>query len=247
MENPKQEPKVKRVRIKKNGPYIVEGDVPLVHKSQVVSEYGEPLTWKKEKTIPTEGEYHLCRCGQSKNKPFCDGTHKLVNFDGTETAATTTNAQRRRQIPGGTNISVQQDASLCMDSGFCGTRNTNIRKLVPQTQDTQLRSLMIAMIERCPSGTYTYSTAQGEPDIEPSLPQEMATTTEITSDGPIEGSLWLTGNVPVERSDGQPFETRNRVTLCCCGQSRNKPLCDGTHRRICARKAREAREAKGGS
>jgi CDGSH-type Zn-finger protein len=36
----------------------------------------------------------------------------------------------------------------------------------------------------------------------------------------------------VERSDGQPFETRNRVTLCCCGESKKKPLCDGTHRHL---------------
>ncbi|MGH9476030.1 MAG: CDGSH iron-sulfur domain-containing protein [Terriglobales bacterium] len=26
----------------------------------------------------------LCRCGQSKNRPFCDSSHKLCNFDGTE-------------------------------------------------------------------------------------------------------------------------------------------------------------------
>jgi CDGSH-type Zn-finger protein len=36
----------------------------------------------------------------------------------------------------------------------------------------------------------------------------------------------------VERADGVPLETRNRVTLCRCGQSANKPLCDGTHRTV---------------
>jgi CDGSH-type Zn-finger protein len=54
--------------------------------------------------------------------------------------------------------------------------------------------------------------------------------TEFTSEGPVTGSLWVTGNIPVERADGQPFETRNRVTLCGCGRSKIKPLCDGTHR-----------------
>ena len=57
-------------------------------------------------------------------------------------------------------------------------------------------------------------------------------TTEITSEGAIRGSLWVTGNIEVERSDKQPFETRNRVTLCNCGESCSKPLCDGTHRKI---------------
>jgi CDGSH-type Zn-finger protein len=36
----------------------------------------------------------------------------------------------------------------------------------------------------------------------------------------------------VHRVDGQPFETRNHVTLCRCGGSKNKPLCDGTHKEI---------------
>ena len=27
--------------------------------------------------------YYLCRCGESKNKPFCDGAHNRVEFDGT--------------------------------------------------------------------------------------------------------------------------------------------------------------------
>jgi hypothetical protein len=86
------------------------------------------------------------------------------------------------------------------------------------------------MIERCPSGAYTYSIEEGQPEIEPDLPQQVAVTTEITDQGPINGALWITGNIPIERSDGKPLETRNRVTLCSCGVSKNKPLCDGTHR-----------------
>ena len=80
--------------------------------------------------------------------------------------------------------------------------------------------------------------AEGEPDIEPDLPKQIAVTTEITSAGPIAGPLWVTGGIPVVRSDGQPFETRNRVTLCNCGQSNIKPLCDGTHRAAAQRLGR---------
>lgn len=43
----------KKVDIRCNGPYIVSGEIPLVQKTQVVSEYGEPLTWKKR------GRYQL--------------------------------------------------------------------------------------------------------------------------------------------------------------------------------------------
>jgi len=86
------------------------------------------------------------------------------------------------------------------------------------------------MVERCPSGALTYHIAPDDTDIEPDLPKQIADTTEITSDGPIAGPLWVTGGIPIERSDGRQFETRNRVTLCNCGHSSIKPLCDGTHR-----------------
>lgn len=228
----------KRIVIVKNGPYLVEGDVPLVRKSQVVSEYGEPLTWQKEATIETTEGYELCRCGQSSNKPFCDFTHRVADFDGTERADTGVTADRRVAFRGGTRLFVEKDPTLCMEAGYCGLRNIALAQFVAASDDTQARSQAIAMVERCPSGSLTYRVEPGAPDIEPDLPQQIADTTEITSDGPIAGPLWVTGGIPVVRSDGQPFETRNRVTLCNCGASSIKPLCDGTHRREAQRLGR---------
>ena len=222
----------KKIVIRKYGPYIVHGVVPFVRKAQVVSEHGEPLTWKKEGAIETDEPYALCRCGQSSKKPFCDGTHTRIGFDGTESADTRVTAERQVRYAGGTNIVVKRDCSLCTESGFCSNRITDIQKMVPHTDDTQVRAQVIAMIERCPSGSLTYSIEEGEGDIEPDLPRQVAVTTEITSDGPIAGPLWVTGNIPIERSDGQPLEARNRVTLCHCGLSRGKPLCDGAHRTL---------------
>ena len=222
----------KKIVIRQNGPYIVQGNIPLVCKSQVVSEYGEPITWKKEGAIETEETYELCRCGHSGHKPFCDGTHRQIGFDGTETADTNTTAERQVIYAGGPHLTVKRDYSLCMESGFCGNRLTNIEQLLQQTDDTGVRAQIIAMIERCPSGSYAYSIGTDAADIEPDLPRQIAVTTEITSAGPMDGPLWVTGNILVERSDGQPFETRNRVTLCNCGQSKCKPLCDGTHRTL---------------
>lgn len=223
----------------KNGPYIVEGDVPLVIKTQVVSEHGEPLTWQKNGEITVDGgEYHLCRCGVLSDKPFCDGAHRKAGFDGTETAGIGVTETRARKLSPGTRIIVKKDQSLCMQSGYCGFSDVRISKLVTATNDTKLRSLVMAMVERCPSGALTFQIDENGPDIEPDLPQQVALTTEITSDGPISGPLWVMGGIPVERSDGQPFETRNRVTLCNCGHSCNKPLCDGTHRDMAQREAK---------
>jgi len=219
------------IKVKPFGPYLVEGDVALVKKTQIVSEFGEPLNWQKDGDIPHAETYELCRCGHSKEKPFCDATHCEVDFDGTESAHTNTFAERQNVDGRGVGIVVKSDFSLCMDSGFCGNRLTKIRKMVPDTAEPKIRAEIMAMIDRCPSGVYTYSMDKESPDVEADLPVQIAQTVEITQYGPIEGPLWVTGNIPVERADGKPFETRNRVTLCNCGESNSKPLCDGTHRR----------------
>jgi CDGSH-type Zn-finger protein len=222
----------RKIVILKNGPYLVSAGIRLVRKTQVVSEHGEPIAWKKGETIPTEGSYRLCRCGQSSNKPFCDDTHETCGFDGTETADIRTTAERRKALRGGEQIVVRKDGYLCIDAGFCGNRLAGMKKLVQETGESTVRSHVIAMIERCPSGSLSYAFDEMGEDNEPDLPQQIALTTEMTSDGPIAGPLWVTGNIRIERSDGQPFESRNRVTLCHCGKSKNQPLCDGVHREL---------------
>jgi 3-phenylpropionate/trans-cinnamate dioxygenase ferredoxin subunit len=58
-----------KVTVLPNGPYIVEGEVPLEDGT------GGRIEGAKEK-------YALCRCGASEKKPFCDGTHAKVGFKG---------------------------------------------------------------------------------------------------------------------------------------------------------------------
>lgn len=221
-----------KITVEPCGPYDVEGKIPLVHKTQIVSEYGEPLNWQLDEVLREEGPYSLCRCGHSKDKPYCDGSHCEEDFDGTETAPTNTFVERQKVLEKGEGMVVKTDYALCMNSGFCGNRLTNYRKMLAETAEPKVRAEIMAMIDRCPSGTLSYSMTKEGEDIEPDLPVQIAATTEITSEGPIVGSLWVTGGIPVERADGQPFETRNRVTLCNCGASKKKPLCDGTHRKI---------------
>ena len=54
-------------------------------KKKLVSAQNDAIAWRKTETIETEETYALCRCGQSSTKPFCDGTHARIGFDGTET------------------------------------------------------------------------------------------------------------------------------------------------------------------
>jgi CDGSH-type Zn-finger protein len=62
-----------RIRTLKDGPYEVRGPVTLVDAQNA------PFQLK-------EDPIYLCRCGQSANKPFCDGTHKKIGFRSEETA-----------------------------------------------------------------------------------------------------------------------------------------------------------------
>jgi CDGSH-type Zn-finger protein len=209
------------IEIQPNGPYVVKGGPPLRRKRPIVSEHGEPLTWSSDDPEPQAAVYALCRCGGSANKPFCDGTHARTGFDGTETAPTDSYDQRAKEFEG-TGIVVGDDRGICEHAGFCGNRLTNVWKMVGDTTDSIVRAQVIAMVERCPSGALTFDVDGRR--VEPDLPVEIG----LVDDGP----LYVTGGIAVHRADGQPCETRNRVTLCRCGGSKNKPLCDGTHKAI---------------
>ncbi len=212
-----------KIVIRPNGPYTVHGSVPLTISERIASSKGETLAWHMDKQLQTDGTYELCRCGQSSSKPFCDGTHARIDFDGTETADARPIAERQETLETEA-IMVRSDRSVCMHASFCNNKATSMRKLLPDSADTTVCSQIIAMVEHCPSGALTYSLNAEE--IEPKLPQEISVVYESAQHG---GPLWVTGGIPIERADGEPVENRNRVTLCRCGASKNKPFCDGSH------------------
>ncbi|MGH9510335.1 MAG: CDGSH iron-sulfur domain-containing protein [Terriglobales bacterium] len=63
-----------KITVKTNGPYRIEGAVKLVDLEG------------KEWDVSAKPAFSLCRCGHSANKPFCDGTHKTINFVAEDTA-----------------------------------------------------------------------------------------------------------------------------------------------------------------
>ena len=204
-----------------NGPLVVNGAIPLYRRRAVESEHGEPLAWETTQQVDAGERYLLCRCGQSERKPFCDGAHAKTGFVADDVADGT--YESRSKVLGGSGITVSDDRSICVHAGFCGTRITNVWKSVSETAESTVRLQVINMVEHCPSGALTYRLG-GDADVEALLPAAIA----ATDDGP----LWVTGGVEVAIADGEPLETRNRVTLCRCGASSNKPLCDGTHKTV---------------
>ena len=206
------------ITVAANGPYLIAGSLPLYRRRDVQSELGEPMTWMTTSTLETKDRYALCRCGQSGNKPFCDGTHARIGFEADD-VADGGSYDDRADVVGG-ELNVRYDKGICVHAGFCGTTVTNVWDEAAKTGDTAARMHTIAMIEHCPSGALTYQ-LDGV-DNEPLFPEAVA----VVNNGP----LWITAGVPVVNSDGTVLETRNRVTLCRCGDSSNKPLCDGSHK-----------------
>lgn len=217
--DPASDPSTPAINAAPNGPLIVTGGLPLYRRKAVHSEHGEPLAWETTVRVDTGERYALCRCGDSARKPFCDGTHAKAGFAADDSASGTYD-ERANEL-GGTGFTVRDDRSICVHAGFCGTRATNVWKQVPESAESTVRAQVISMVEKCPSGALTFRFDAD--DVEPLL----ATAVSVIDDGPI----WVTGEVSVSVGEGK-LESRNRVTLCRCGASGNKPLCDGSHKEV---------------
>lgn len=129
-----------QIRVEANGPLYGSGDIEL--------------------TMP-DGEVHretrvaLCRCGDSKNKPFCDNTH--------------------------------------LEAGFTAPAALGESKLREEEGEDAKSSLRLSLSPN--------------------------------------GSIRMLGPVTIVAGDSEPQEG-SRGFLCRCGESQNKPYCDGTHKRI---------------
>jgi CDGSH-type Zn-finger protein/uncharacterized Fe-S cluster protein YjdI len=131
-----QAPPVNLISVREAGPYAFRGDLTID---------GKPVGYRAT----------LCRCGASKNKPFCDSSHKEIGFTATGE---------------------------------------------PPTGDR----------------TEMLSVRDGPVEIAPQL------------DGP----LSVRGNMEIVSGTGRVVARVATARLCRCGQSGNKPFCDGTHSRV---------------
>jgi CDGSH-type Zn-finger protein len=225
MPNPKGEPKVVVTR---NGPYLVSGGVPLAKQTIVADQEGGSEQWQEGPAYPAQDSYALCRCGHSGHKPFCDGTHKKVGFDGTETAARTP-YREQAEVMEGPALALTDAEALCAFARFCDP-NGKVWSQVGRTDDAKVRAMFVRQVNACPSGRLVAWDRSTDKPIEHALPVSIG----VVEDPPEEcsGPLWLRGGIPVTSADGFAYEVRNRVTLCRCGASANKPFCDGSHATI---------------
>ncbi|MGH1539581.1 MAG: CDGSH iron-sulfur domain-containing protein [Arenicella sp.] len=162
----------------------------------------------------------LCRCGQSKNKPYCDGAHSEIGFT-TEPLAD--GAPDDVKIFEGEHINVHYSRLLCSHAGECGTR-------LKEVFDTDRDPWIVAdnatpdevreVIKACPSGALSW----GEPGglAQHILGEESGIT--IEGNGP-----YRVSKIPLASGAQAQGGSAEKYVLCRCGASKNKPFCDGTH------------------
>jgi len=171
-------------------------------------------------TIDTSDTIFLCRCGASKNKPYCDLSHNTVKF-----------SDKRKRTKGGpvsefvgNDITVVDNVRQCAHSDHCvdGAPKTFFTVEAGARVSRHLASdttRVIAAIRRCPSGSSLYKQSG-------KLVYEFSADTEVLAErnGPY--------RVQRARLNGARPATEDHYTLCRCGASTNKPFCDGMHVKV---------------
>jgi CDGSH-type Zn-finger protein len=216
------------IHVTKDGPYLVSDNLPLAKVSIGANADGESVRYDWGKPFKKQSQYYLCRCGHSSSKPYCDGTHAKIGFDGTETASRKPYREQAKLIEGPV-VSLTDAESLCAFARFCDP-NGQVWRLVKETDRAKAKQDFVRQTCDCPSGRLVaWDNKTGEP-IEPKLELSLGLIED-----PVEqcsGPIWARGGIQVIAADGFRYEVRNRVTLCRCGASKNKPFCDGTHAAI---------------
>lgn len=200
------------IQASENGPFIVKGLERLTDAD------GSALPMKKDVVA-------LCRCGASGNKPFCDGSHVGVGFSSKKERSETYEA---RQYDG-KEIGVVDNIGICCHAGECVRGAPEVffrwengeRISVPDEGD---RARIMEVVRRCPSGSLlTMLDGQTQARFYEGEVAEI----HVSKDGP----LHIRGEMTLDDADGARPVTDDHYTLCRCGASKNKPFCDGAHKK----------------
>ena len=130
-----------KITVTRHGPYMVIGRVPLMVMEIRNDPEGHCRTWRKVREFPDQEQYSLCRCGQSKNKPFCDGTHTKIHFKGTESGDCEPYIKDADVIRGPA-LTLTDNTHLCGHVRFC-MRAGWIWNLIRQSGNPKARDLAI--------------------------------------------------------------------------------------------------------
>jgi CDGSH-type Zn-finger protein len=163
---------------------------------------------------------HLCRCGQSGDKPFCDGAHANSNFRAEKDPDRIRNKVLSYK---GDHITIHDNRGVCSHNMACIDELPRVFDMSKKRwidPDAAEAGEIIEVIHMCPSGSLSY-TRDGETytglDRKPGI--------VVDTFGPLE----VVGGVELEDDMGSTPQAAEHYTLCRCGRTRNAPFCDGAH------------------
>jgi CDGSH-type Zn-finger protein len=170
--------------------------------------------------IETPRVCSLCRCGESKYKPKCDGSHSLAGFVGTREDS----EKNTPEHYAGKDITIVFDRYLCMGNGACGELEAvfGTHDAPKYEPDAASVDAIIATIRKCPSGALSY--VVNNEHLKDYFHEEKIV---VEQNGP----LHVQGKVTLidDQDSDQLLPMADHYTLCRCGGSKKKPLCDGSH------------------
>ncbi len=196
-------------------------------KSQIIFSKYSPLMAVDADLIASDGNKvatprvcSLCRCGESKLKPHCDGTHANIGFVGEREDSHKPDLEYYQ----GKEITIVFDRYLCMGAGYCGELEAvfGTHDAPKYEPDAAPVKDIIATIKKCPSGALSYII-----DGQHHTDYFNNTRIVVEKDGPYncEGQITL-----IDDQDSDTLLPQaDHYTLCRCGGSKKKPLCDGSH------------------
>jgi len=199
-----------KITPREDGPLVVSNPPILRHRD------GEE--------IETKEVVALCRCGMSKNKPFCDGAHNDGGFRSAPDHTKLRNAEitYAGEVEG-QQVTIGYTPVLCSHAAECSKRAGDVfnpkEKPWVQPENGKLADILSVMAA-CPSGALRVSVGD--------TPGHHLTSGDVEIEVEPHGPYWVK-NVEIEAEFNGVGASHSKYVLCRCGLSKNKPFCDGSH------------------
>lgn len=125
-------------------------------------------------------------------------------------------------------ITIVWKPNTCIHSAICWRGATGLKEVFNPAEKPWIKpegastERIVEQIKKCPSGALSFYYNKENPEAP-----------EITADTKVEvmpnGPLMVYGNITVKKTNGEELKKYKVTAFCRCGQSSNKPFCDGSH------------------